>query len=189
MKHSLKAVISVLLPVITILTSLVGIDIIIRKEEARKLAKAGIVYSIEYNKVDKQQVLEEFFAKYNSPLKPYAKDFIKVAEKYDMDYRLLPSISCIESSCGKRLIPGSYNPFGWGIYGTKVTTFDSYSEAIEVVGKGLNDNYIKKGYDTVDKIAPIYTPPAHAHWANSVNYFSNQITAIETKETTDTSRL
>jgi hypothetical protein len=189
MKHSIKAVIAVLLPVFTIFASMAVIDLIVRKEEANKLSKAGITYSIEYNKVDKQEVLEEFFDKYNSPLKPFAKDFIKVAEKYDMDYRLLPSISCIESSCGKKLIPGSYNPFGWGIYGNKVTTFDSYSEAIEVVGKGLNDNYIKKGYDTVDKIAPIYTPPAYKHWSSSVNYFSNQITAIETKETTDTSRL
>ena len=183
MKTPIKALIAILLPILTVLATSVGIDNLILQNKARDLANAGVIYTLEYKKVDKQVILEQFFAKYNSPLKPYAKDFIEVAEKYDIDYKLLPSISCIESSCGKHLIPGSYNPFGWGIYGTKVTTFESYSEAIEVVGRGLNENYIKKGYDTVDKIAPIYTPPAHNHWANSVNYFSSQISLIESNKT------
>ncbi len=181
MKHITKALVAILMPMLTVLTVTIGTQNLIRLNEIKNIANAGVVYSIEYKKVDKLQVLEAFFDKYNSPLKPYAKDFINVADKYNLDYKLLPSISCIESSCGKHLIPGSYNPFGWGIYGTKVTTFDSYSEAIEVVGKGINENYIKKGYDTVDKIAPIYTPPAHGHWSASVKYFANQITAIETK--------
>lgn len=182
MKHSIKLVLAVIVPVATLLLTTIIIEGHLKAQLTEKMAKSGITYKIEYRSVDKAEVLEKFFDKYNSPLKPYAKDFVRVADMYNMDYKLLPSISCIESSCGKKLIPGSNNPFGWGIYGNKVTTFDSYPQAIETVGKGLNENYITKGYDTVEEIAPIYTPPAYQHWSKSVNFFSDQISDIEQKE-------
>jgi len=169
-------------PVLTVLLTTGTIQHYINKNAQEVTAKTGITYIIEARTIDKEEVLEKFFDKYKSPLKPYAKDFVKVAEMYNMDYRLLPSISCIESSCGKRLIPGSNNPFGWGIYGNKVTTFNTYTEAIHTVGKGLNENYISKGYDTVEEIAPIYTTPAYLNWTKSVNFFSEQISDIEQSE-------
>lgn len=119
--------------------------------------------------------LENFFDKYNSPLKPYSEDFVETAEKYNMDYKLLPAIACMESSCGKNLIQESYNPFGWGIYGNQAIYFRDYSEAIETVGKGISENYIARGYDTPEEIAPIYTPPNHVNWLSGVRYFINEI--------------
>ena len=119
--------------------------------------------------------LEAFFDKYNSPLRENAEDFVTAAEKYDMDYKLLPAIACMESSCGKNLIQGSYNPFGWGIYGTQAIYFKDYTEAIDIVGKGISENYITKGYDSPEEIAPIYTPPNHVHWLSGVKFFINEI--------------
>jgi len=84
----------------------------------------------------------------------------------------------MESSCGKYLIEGSYNPFGWGIYGTNAIYFEDYDEAIETVGKGLKDNYLSRGFDTPQKIAPVYTPPNHVNWLNGVTYFMNSIENI-----------
>jgi hypothetical protein len=81
----------------------------------------------------------------------------------------------MESTCGKFLIEGSYNPFGWGIYGSNVIYFKNYDEAIKTVGEGLNKGYFSKGYNTLEKIAPIYTPPNSRNWANGVQWFSNEI--------------
>jgi hypothetical protein len=132
-------------------------------------------YLIRAQKIDRVESLREFFKSFESPLEDHAKIFVQVADKYGLDYRLLPSIACLESSCGKFYIPESNNPFGWGIYGNKVTKFATMEEGIEVVGKGLSDNYIEKGYDTVEEIAPIYNPPNPIKWAGKVNYFYNKI--------------
>jgi len=121
------------------------------------------------------ETLEAFFEGRNSPLKEYSKTFVQVADIYDLDYRLLPSISCMESSCGIHLLPESYNPFGWGIYGNNAIYFEDYDQAIEIVGKGIKDNYIDKGLDSIEKIAPVYTPPNHVNWLNGVRHFYNEI--------------
>ncbi len=130
---------------------------------------------IETGRQEKIEALENFFESQNSPLKDDADTFVRVAEKYGLDYRLLPAISCMESSCGKRMLPNSYNPFGWGIYGKNAIYFKSFEEAIEVVGKGISEKYVAKGLDTPEKIAPIYTPPNSVNWRNGVNLFISKI--------------
>jgi len=130
---------------------------------------------INTGREEKIQALRDFFEKQRSPLAENAETFVNVAEKYDIDYRLLPAIACMESSCGKRLIPNSYNPFGWGIYGKNAIYFKSYDEAIEVVGKGISEKYVSKGLDTPEKMAPVYTPPNSVNWKNGVNFFIGKI--------------
>lgn len=130
-------------------------------------------------RVDREKVLKSFFSKLNSPLEPHSKKFVEIADTYGLDYRLLPAISCMESTCGKRMIPESYNPFGWGIYGNTYVSFVSFDEAIETVGRELTENYIMRGLDTPSKIAPVYTPPNHTNWLNGVNYFIGVIQSLE----------
>ncbi|NMB91650.1 glucosaminidase domain-containing protein [candidate division WWE3 bacterium] len=130
---------------------------------------------IERSRKDRIEALEKFFDEFKSPLKANAETFVDVADKYSLDYKLLPAISCMESSCGKKLIEGSYNPFGWGIYGNNAIYFKSYDEAIETVAKGIKENYLEKGLDTPEKIAPIYTPPNYINWRNGVTFFINKI--------------
>lgn len=123
-------------------------------------------------------IIENFFNKYNSILSKYSQIFIDVADKYHLDYRLLPAISMQESIGGKRVIPNSYNPFGYGIYGTKVTRFDSWEQGIEVVGKGLRENYLDEGLANPDNIMAKYTPPSLAiggTWAKGVNHFMEEL--------------
>lgn len=137
---------------------------------------------VRSEQIKKIRSLEKFFDGYKSPLKAHSERFVKVAEKYGMDYRLLPAISCMESSCGKQLIEGSYNPFGWGIYGDNAIYFQDYDEAIETVGKGIKSNYLDKGFDTPKKIAPIYTPPNHVNWLSGVTFFMEKIEKTEPPE-------
>src|SRR3989344_9215484 len=63
------------------------------------------------------KILEEFLKQYNSPLVPHAVDFVKYADEYDLDWKLVASISGLESTFGKAIPYNSYNGWGWGIYG------------------------------------------------------------------------
>jgi len=136
----------------------------------------SVSYQIEAKKIDREASLKKFLKKYNSPLVDSSKTFIEIADKYSIDYRILPSISCIESGCGKVLIEGTYNPFGWGKGRIK---FTSYDEAITKVGKGLDEIYLSRGLTTVEKIAPVYNPPSPVTWTQKVNFFMNQIKKYE----------
>ena len=75
--------------------------------------KPSPMFEVEYKKVNRKEALSKFFEKYNSPLKENVDTFIEEADKFGIDYRIIPSISCMESTCGKFLIKNSYNPFGW----------------------------------------------------------------------------
>lgn len=132
-------------------------------------------HKIEYVKVDREEKLRKFLSKYKSPLEPNVEAFITAADEYNLDYRILPAIACLESGCGKHLIPDSYNPFGWGVYGKNYIAFKSYDEAILKVGEGLHKGYVLKGADSIEKIAPIYNPGNHAKWLQNVKFFMNQI--------------
>lgn len=119
--------------------------------------------------------IRQFFAKYNSPLEPYAQNIIDAAEKYGIDYRLVPSIAMQESNLCKKIPDGSHNCWGYGIYGGKVTKFDNYPQAIETITKGLSKNYKGAGLETPEEIMNKYTPSSNGSWAKGVNHFMNKL--------------
>lgn len=120
------------------------------------------------------KLIENFFKGYSSPLAGLSSLFVAVADKYQLDYKLLPSIAMQESKGGQKVIADSHNPFGYGIYGDLVLKFSSWEEAIEKVGKGLRENYLNQGLKTPGEIMTKYTPPSLAKggsWAKGVTYF------------------
>lgn len=124
------------------------------------------------------KAVEEFFKGYKSILAGEATTFISVADKYQLDWKLLPSISMQESNGGRRMIADSHNPFGFGIYGSKVIKFSSFEEGIETVGKALRENYLNEGLHTPEQIMAKYTPPSLAKggtWAKGVRSFMEEL--------------
>ena len=115
--------------------------------------------------------LKRFFRKYNSPLYDDAEFIVTTADKYEFDYRLLPAIAMQESGLCRVIPNNSYNCWGWGIYGTTVTRFDSYQDAIMAVSKGIKTYYIDKGLTTTEQIMAKYTPSSNGSWAHGVNTF------------------
>lgn len=115
--------------------------------------------------------LKSFFRKHSSPLYDYADKIVEVSDIYQFDYRLLPAIAMQESNLCRVIPDNSYNCWGWGIYGTMVTRFDSYDDAIETVAKGIKKNYIDQGLVTASAIMKKYTPPSQGSWAYGVNTF------------------
>jgi len=119
--------------------------------------------------------LQRFFRKYNSTLYDHAEVVINTADKYDFDYRLLPAIAMQESGLCRVIPNDSHNCWGWGIYGTTVTRFESYPVAIETVSKGIKTHYIDKGLKTPEQIMAKYTPSSNGSWARGVNQFINAL--------------
>ena len=139
------------------------------------LASTNVVLSVHEARVD---VLREFFLRYKTPLLVYAQDIVDAADRYGLDYRLLPAIAMQESSGAKKVIQDSHNPFGFGIYGSKVIRFDSWEEGIEIVGQALKEEYADEGLKTPEQIMVKYTPPSLSKggaWAKGVYSFMSEL--------------
>lgn len=119
------------------------------------------------------QNLRRFLIKYNSPLADYAGEFVACADKYGLDYRLVPAITGVESTFGKYIPYGSYNAYGWANGDFK---FTSWENSIMHVSETLKNKYIDRGVDSIYEIARVYAPPSPT-WGSKVTFFVNKIDA------------
>ena len=121
-------------------------------------------------------VLKDYLAKHNSPMQDNAQDFIDAADEYSVDWRLVPAIAGTESTFGKR-IPGGFNAYGWGVYGTNRIYFKSWKDGIYVLNKGLREKYINKGLTNPYSMNRVYA--ASPAWGWKVTFFLNSLEAFE----------
>ena len=96
--------------------------------------------------------LQRFFAGHNSPLSELAPEFLAAADENELDWRLLPSISLVESSGGK--FYRNNNVFGWDNCNRR---FPSVRASIRLVAAQLGSSRRYKDKD-VDQILSIYNP-------------------------------
>ncbi len=99
--------------------------------------------------LEKAQRLDAYFTKRDMPLDGYGITFVRAANKYNVDWRLVAAIGVRESSGGKHMM--NNNPFGWGSAKIKFADFD---EAIDVVTSnlgGFNSNTAQYYKDTTTK--------------------------------------
>lgn len=121
------------------------------------------------------EIVRQFFQKYSSPLVPHAEDVVKYSDIYGLDFRLVPAIGMQESNLCAKAPAGSNNCWGYGIYGEKVISFDTYSEAIEAVTKNLSVNYKDIGLVTPEEIMTKHTPSNDGSWAEAINHFMDEM--------------
>ena len=112
--------------------------------------------------------LVKFFKRYSSPLGKYAGDFLSAADKHHLDWRLLPSISMVESSGGKYYSYG--NVFGWN---SGRARFRSISAGIHHVASQFANSPIYSGRDTLG-ILRQYNP-ARTVYPKTVMRFIDQL--------------
>lgn len=150
-------------------------------EPASKSSAALIEISAQRPVDARVRVLESYLNRYDSPLAPYAADFVEQADKYQLDWKLLPAISGLESGFGKQIPPYSYNAWGWGIYGNSVLRFNSWPEAISTISKGLREGYLRDRTESDPfVIGPTYA--ASPTWAIRVSGFMASIEAYSLKD-------
>lgn len=121
------------------------------------------------------EIVKNYLAFYNSPLLPFAFSIVEAADKYNLDFRLITAIAQQESNLCKIIPPGSFNCWGWGITSEGTLGFDSYTDGIDTVSKGIRENYLNKGYSTIEEIMSKYTPLSNGSWAIGVNKFMGEM--------------
>lgn len=136
-----------------------------------------IPYSLNYSITSgdaRPIIIRNYLHYYRSPLEPYSAKIVEISDQYKLDFRLLVAIARQESGLCKVIPENSYNCWGYGIYGDKVTRFANYEEGLETVARGLKKNYLDKGLVTAEQIMAKYTPPSlekGGAWAKGVNQF------------------
>ena len=84
-------------------------------------------------------LLRRFFEKRGSPARAHVQDFILAADRNKLDWRLLPSISVVESGGGKEY--KNNNILGWG---SSLEKFPSVKAGIHAVARRLSTSKLYK---------------------------------------------
>jgi len=121
------------------------------------------------------EMVRQYLSLNNSPLTPYADLIILNADKYGVDYRLIAAIAQKESGLCRVIPPESYNCWGWGIHSKGTLGFSSFEEGIETVTKGISEEYIAKGFTTLEEIMSKYTPLSNGSWASDVSRYMSEM--------------
>jgi hypothetical protein len=117
----------------------------------------------DYSHDSRLKTLQKFFGKAGCPAQKYSQEFIQAADTYDLDWRLLPSISFVESTGGKAA--KNNNLFGWD---SGRAEFSSPVAGIQEVGYRLSHSDLYRDKD-VDEILATYNPnEEYAHLVKSV---------------------
>lgn len=141
--------------------------------EGESVKNNSILLKVETRQLDgKARILANYLSSYHSPLEAHAQDFIDAAKTYNLDWKMLPAIAGVESTFGK-FIPGGYNAWGWGVYGTQAIYFRSWKDAIFTIAKGLRENYLNKGLIEPYAINRVYA--ASPRWGGNVSYFMKDL--------------
>lgn len=122
------------------------------------------------------EIVRNYLASYNSPIVHLAPNIVATADKYDMDFRLLPAIAQQESNLCKKIPYETYNCWGWGIHSKGTLGFNSYEEGIDIVSKGLKENYLNIGLKNPAEIMSKWVPHSpEGAWAKGVTAFMEEM--------------
>lgn len=124
--------------------------------------------------------MSKFLHDYQSPMAQEAETFVIEADRHGLDWRLIASISGVESAFGNLIPKGTNN--GWGWRGRDKneagwSTFETWEDAITHITERMALGY---GTDlTPYDIESTYCPPCGETglhlWANGVNRFMNEL--------------
>jgi hypothetical protein len=106
----------------------------------------------DYQNDPRLQSIRTFFAKLDCPAWEYAATFLEAADDYALDWRLLPSLSYVESTGGKAARHN--NLFGWN---SGRAHFPSPRAAIHIIGYNLAHSSQYKDKD-LDALLYTYNP-------------------------------
>ncbi|OGG11408.1 hypothetical protein A2Z00_00570 [Candidatus Gottesmanbacteria bacterium RBG_13_45_10] len=126
-------------------------------------------------------LVKSFLEKYNSPMSDIADAIVAEADRYGVDFRLVPAIAMCESNAGKRIPKkNEYNAFGIAVYTgqLKGKAFADWQQSIEWVTKYIKEKYYDRGITDLRDIGAIWAPPSvntQYSWTTCVERFRNSI--------------
>jgi len=124
----------------------------------------------------RSEIIRQYLNKFQSPLEPYADLIVQLSDQYNFDYRWLVAIAQQESNLCDHIPANSYNCWGWGIYGDKVTRFDSYEDALRRIAPQFTKIFLKGDHSKDPaEVMKTYTPPSSGSWANGISTFFDNL--------------
>jgi len=108
----------------------------------------------DYRKDFRFAHIKRFFQRHRCPTEKLANAFVDAADRYHLDWRLLPSLSFVESTCGK--LARNNNLFGWD---SGRTDFPSLTAGIHQVGYRLANSRFYKNKE-LNELLVTYNPNA-----------------------------
>jgi hypothetical protein len=91
--------------------------------------------------------LEAFFKAYNCPAPLHVDEYLHAADIYQIDYRMLPAISLLETTCGS--YERQNNRWGWD---SAQSGFSSVAAGIHYIASQLAENPYYKGKSLEQKL-------------------------------------
>lgn len=121
-------------------------------------------------------IIERYLKRHNSPLLPHTESILSAAYRYDVSPQLIVAIAQQESNLGKKSPENCYNAWGWAIHERGTRCFENWDDAIEVVTRGIANNYCAKGYcDDPCVMMKKYTPKSNGSWCAGINQFLREM--------------
>src|SRR5579863_6934967 len=117
------------------------------------------------------EALRRFFEKSDCPAQRYSAEFLAAADQNELDWRLLPSLSFVETGGGKNAPNNNF--FGWA---SGRARFSSPTEGIRKVGYTLANSGTYRDKD-LDALLTTYNP--RGRYAEVVKSVMRQISPEE----------
>lgn len=111
--------------------------------------------------------LEAFFKAYDCPAPLHVDDYLRAADSHELDYRILPAISLVESTCGA--YQRKNNRWGWD---SAQTGFPSVPAGIDYITEQLAENPHYKGKTIQEKL---FTYNPYPQYVRQVERLMQQI--------------
>jgi hypothetical protein len=99
--------------------------------------------------------LERFFRVYHCPSPHHTSEYLRAADDYGLDYRLLPAVSIRETLCGKATRRENNH---WGFH---QESFPSIEVGIDFLARRLSQHRLYKGKTIHDKLFAYNPLPAY----------------------------
>jgi len=128
-------------------------------------------------------IVERYIKRFrsDSPFLIHAQKIVEEADRYQIDFRLVPAIAMCESNLGFRLPSSdSYNAWGIAVYTNtlKGKHFEGWPEAITWVTKFIREKFYDRGITDLIDIGAIWAPPSvnnNFSWTRCVQGFIDKM--------------
>jgi len=107
--------------------------------------------------------LETFFQSFGCPAPYHVKEYLGAADTYAIDYRLLPAISVLESTCG--IYQRGNNRWGWA---SARKGFASFRAGLEYIAHQLAEGRYYKNKTLEEKVRMYNPRPQYARQLDSL---------------------
>lgn len=138
-------------------------------------AEIMLTQAVQRREIQVNSVRDYFSRRGVPPLTNHASSFVDEADKYGLDYRLLPAIATVESGGGRAIPYQSFNAWGWGVCsGCKSGgKWSNWDQAIAAMSHNIRNRYYNRGLTVPETIGRVYA--ADPNWSAKVRNEMNKI--------------